>query len=111
MKIAEAMQTTRNPHEIAEKTGARISTIRDQLMQTEPLPGWGRVRLQRFIISRRRRFASEWPVTDRALIIENKRLHDQGRVTMCQGHDGDWVIQYAIPTKRPVRRTAYFYGG
>ena len=30
---------------------------------------------------------------------------------MCQGRDGDWIIQYAIPNTVPVKRDAYFFSG
>lgn len=111
-KINELLARTRNPFEIQRLTGAKLSDIR-ALMKEDPsdLPGWGKTSLQRHIISRRKAFAPEWPVEDAEVIIEHKRMHDQGRVIMCQGRDGEYIIQYAIPTKRPLRTTPYFYGG
>jgi hypothetical protein len=29
---------------------------------------------------------------------------------MCQGRDGEWVIQYAVIMQRPIRRNVYFHG-
>lgn len=111
-KINELLARTRNPFEIQQLTGAKLSEIR-AVMKEAPsaLPGWGKPSLQRYIISRRKAYAPEWPVEDAKVIIEHKRMHDQGRVILCQGRDGEYIIQYAIPTKRPLRTTPYFYGG
>lgn len=115
-KIKQLMERTRNPFEIQRHfdatSAAKISEIR-AVMKEYPseLPGWGKPSLQRFIISRRKAFAPEWPVEDAEIIIEHKRLHDQGRVIMCQGRDGEFILQYAIPTRRPLRTQPYFYGG
>ena len=110
-RISELLAKTRNPYEIARATGARLSEIR-AIMKAEPseLPGWGRPSLQPHIISRCLAERGYWPAEDADILINHKRLHDQGRVTMCQGRDGRWIIQYAIPMKSPVRRNAYFYG-
>lgn len=111
-KIAELLARTRNPFEIHRVTGEKLSDIRAMIREDQSdLPGWGRPSLQRHIISRRRAFAPEWPVEDADVIIEHKRMHDQGRVIMCQGRDGEFILQYAIPTRRPLRTQPYFYGG
>ena len=106
-------EKTRNPHEIARLAGTKVSVAR-QKMRAEVLPalyGWGRVSLQPYLLSRRRAYAEAWPDMDAHVILEAKRLHDQGRVNMCQGRDGEYILQYAIPNPRPVRRQPYFYGG
>lgn len=110
-KIKDLMQRTRNPFEIQRHTDAKLSEIR-AVMKEYPsdLPGWGKPSLHRYIISRRKANAPGWPAEDAQTIIENKRLHDQGRVIMCQGRDGEFIIQYAIPTRRPLRTSSYFYG-
>lgn len=74
------------------------------------LSGWGRVTLQPYIISRRHLGHHHWPADDLTVLQDHRRLHDQGKVTMCQGRDGNWIIQYAIPHRKPVRRAPYFYG-
>lgn len=107
------LERTRNPHEVHRKKGVKLSTVRTEMKENPlDLPGWGVPNLQRHIISRRKASAPGWPVEDAEVIIEHKRLHDQGRVIMCQGRDGEYIIQYAIPVKgRPLRGAAYFYGG
>jgi len=111
--IREFFPKTRNPHEIARLSGANIRTVRHLMIQDglSDLPGWGPVRLQRHIVSRRRTGSGIWPQADAQLLLDTRRAHDQGRVTMCQGNTSGWVIQYAIPTKRLVRRVPYFFGG
>lgn len=102
---------TRNPFEISRVLGCKISDVRQKMREApSDLAGWGRPNLQPHIISRRRVSASSWPAEDLPTILEHRRLHDQGRVTMCQGRDGEWVIQYAVIMQRPIRRNVYFHG-
>lgn len=112
-RILEMLDKTRNPYTIHRATGAKLSEIRAVMKEYElDLPGWGKPSLQRHIISSRRAHAVGWPSVDLQTIIDHKRLHDQGRVIMCQGRDGDNILQYAIPVKgRPLRGAAWFYGG
>lgn len=106
--IIELLASTRNPQAIHRIHGFRISDIRRVMREgMEALPGWGRLELQPWIIARKH---WSWAGDDLACLQEHRRLHDQGRVTMCQGRDGDYIIQYAIPCQRPVPRTPYFYG-
>lgn len=111
-RLEDLLARTRNPYEIARLGDLKLSEVRAAMKKNPTeLSGWGRPSLQPHIISRRKAFSPSWPGEDAVVIIEHKRLHDQGRVTMCQGRDGEWIIQYAIPMKRPIRRSAYFYGG
>lgn len=101
---------TRNPFEIHREYGFKLSDIRSIMREgLEALSGWGRPELQPWIISRKTVWAN-WPAADTACLQEHRRLHDQGRVTMCQGRDGDYTIQYAIPCQKPRPRAPYFYG-
>lgn len=104
------LNQTRHPYRLAEIMNLPLKQVRALLDGTpENLPGWGRIPLQRYIVSRRH-VSSYWPREDLDILNEMKHLHDRGRVTMCQGRDGDFFIQYAIPTRgRPIRRGAYFY--
>lgn len=109
--ILSLLSETRNPHHIQAKVaGATLADVR-RLMRLNPseLEGWGKPNLQPFIISRRR--TAHWPHEDQPVIMQHRRLHDQGRVTMCQGRDAEWIIQYAIPVQKPNPRSPYFYGG
>lgn len=111
-KVLKALETSRNPHEIHHSTGVSLSEIRNHMrLNPSELAGWGRPEMQRHIISRRRASAFHWPTHHSELLIDHKRLHDQGRVNMCQGRDGDWIIQYAVSNHRVIQRPAYFYGG
>lgn len=112
MNLTKALTKTRNPYHLSEMTELPLRKVREALRgEIENLPGWGRLNLQPFIVSRRHWSATHWPVQDIPNIHETRRLYDQGKVIMCQGRSGDWIIQYAIPVKgRPMRRPHYFYG-
>lgn len=71
--------------------------------------GYGPVHLRGHIVSRRHLNDPSWPREDYQKLCNTRRLHDEGKVTMCQKRDGDWIIQYAIPNHPPVKRRPYFY--
>jgi len=52
---------------------------------------------------------AHWPDEDQLRIRHFRKLHDQGRVNICQGRDGDFFILYAMPNRTPVKRVTYFY--
>jgi len=110
--VTTMLESNRNPIDISRRLKVSPSEVRSVM---EPdltaLYGWGRVSMQRHILSRRRLNNAGWPPEDSAVLHEHRRLHDQGKVTMCQGRDGDFVIQYAVISKGNLRRRAYFYGG
>lgn len=112
-KILELLATTRHPYEVADRLSLKVSEVRKVMKNEylERIPGWGRVSIQPHIISRRHAYMPGWPIRDHHVLQEHKRLHDQGKVTMCQGRDGDYIIQYAIPSVTRIKRMPYFYGG
>lgn len=105
----KSTEVTRNPLEIAELEQCSLSEAKRMVRDcTETLPGWGRLELQPYIISRRH-VSHPWPKDQRFEIEHYRRLHDQGRVNMCQGRDGSYFILYAIPNAHTVDRESYFY--
>lgn len=112
-KILEALQKSRNPHDIAENLGVKVSDVRLVMRnhELEELQGWGKPHLQEWIVSRRRAWEPSWPSRHNSRLTDHKRMHDQGSTTMCQGRDGDYIIQYSILSQRPIKRAAYFFGG
>jgi len=112
-RILAELQLGRNPYTIARRLNVKPSDVRRVMRETDlpALPTWGRASIQQYIVSRRHCSRAYWPAEDQQLLLEMRRQHDQGRVTMCQGRDGEWVIQYAIQMRRPLRRNPYFFGG
>lgn len=112
-EIVDQLGLIRNPHHIAQRVGVKVSEVRKVMkeMDLEYLPGWGRVSLQPHLISRRKSGHEHWSRDDQQILLQNRMQHDQGSVTMCQGRDGEYILQYAIPTKRKVIRNPYFTGG
>lgn len=106
--MKEFLKRNRNPLDLAEKFDLPISKARKIIHeQDEEIMGWGPARKQRNIISRTL-VGYAWPEFHRDRLEHYRMLHDQGRVTMCQGRDGKYIIQYAIPTKQRVTRDPYF---
>ena len=113
-KILDQLNKTRNPYDVVRALlDVKLSEVRDVMKShdLDDLSGWGKTSLQPHIISRRHANERYWPTRDLTTIMEHRRLHDQGRVTMCQARDGDYILQYAIPSKRPLKRAPYFHGG
>lgn len=106
--ILDKLALGRNPHTISRALEVPVSYVRVIMNEgLEDLPGWGRLSLQRNLLSRRL-IGRSWPKDDTLLLAEHRRLHDMGRVSMCQGRDGDWILQYAVPLKNVVKRAVYF---
>lgn len=103
---------TKNPHHLADGLGITVKEARRLLREElEYEPGWGRPHMHPYIVSRRHVWGA-WPAVDAARLSENRGLHDEGKVTMCQGRDGEFIIQYAIPNHPPVKRDQpYFKAG
>lgn len=108
-KVKSTLEVTRNPVEIAKNLDVTLGYARRLLEDPSLpyLPGWGRVHMQKYIVSRKRRYA-EWPSEDLRTLYSHRIQHDAGKTIMCQGYDGDWVIQYSIPTKRSRHVEPYF---
>lgn len=110
-RILYLLGETRNPLEVSRDLKVHVSDVRAVMRSgLPPLPGWGRLELQTYIVSRRRSYDPHWPLDDLPTLQDCRRQHDQGRVTMCQGRDGNHILQYAIPSHTPIRRAPYFYG-
>lgn len=105
------LKDTRNPHRIAQTMCKPVSEIRAYMREHELdyLPGWGRVRIQKDIISRRRWNAEAWPRADAETVEVHRCQHDSGHVNMCHGRDGDFILLYAQHNNPPVKgRRPYF---
>lgn len=104
---------TKNPFHLAELLNITVKEARKKLREEpEYVPGFGRPHMHPYIVSRMRlNGMTRWPQEDYPRLHEHRKLHDEGKVTMCQGRDGDWIIQYAIPNHPPVKREPYFFAG
>jgi hypothetical protein len=103
-----ALQKTRNPFELADLLKIHVDHAKELLTKDlERLPGWGRVKMQKYIISRRF-YAAEWPREDLERIKTHQIFYDKGMVNMTQGRDGNYILLYSIPTKRTEKREPYF---
>lgn len=103
---------TKNPFHLAELLDIKLREARALLRdKPEYVDGFGRPHMHPYIVSRRHISMMKWPAEDYQRLHEHRKLHDEGKVTMCQGRDGDWIIQYAIPNAPPVKREAYFFSG
>lgn len=79
----------------------------------------GRLELRRFLIAVRD--VSEettvlglpWRLVPQAYMTldEARRAYDDGKVDMCQGREGNLILQYAIPRRFPAPHRNHFFGG
>lgn len=78
------LKDSRNAHRIAQTMCKPVSEIRTYMREHELdyLPGWGRVGIQKDIISRRRVTFETWPRGDMATIKAHQVLHDAGKVSL-----------------------------
>lgn len=107
--MKDILQSTRNPLDIAEALNIPLAKARGMVSDCDyEVEGWGKPYLQRHIISRRH-VHQGWPEAHSPRLAHYRKLHDQGRVNMCQGRDGMFIIQYAVPNNPPVKREIYFY--
>lgn len=68
--------------------------------------GGGHPPLRRFAIQRK--FVSDdWLVTDE--VRRARAAYDLGQVEIATGRDGDWLILYAIPRRKPDRRRRPYF--
>ena len=105
------LKDTRNPHRIAQTMCRPVSEIRAYMREHELdyLPGWGRVGIQKDIISRRGATVENWPREDKETIKAHQALHDAGKVNLCHGRDEDFIILYAQHNNPPIKgRRPYF---
>lgn len=106
-----------NPVKIAARYGVPASMVRF-IMQESPSPnteftkvstdGWGRKELRPWLISRKAS-GDAWPEADKAKIEAARDDYDAGAVEVCQGRDGDFILLYRIPRKRPVKRIYQYF--
>lgn len=104
------LDMNRNPYDIAEMLRIHVEKAREMLCdpKLEPLEGWGPVRLQKYILSRKKRFGA-WPNEHYYHINQCRHLFDKGLVSMCQKSLEKYVILYAIPHAEKMDREPYFF--
>jgi hypothetical protein len=101
-KVAKALGL--DPHRVwlvIEENSDRLSP------HTEKYGGEGRPELRDHLVARRRAGEREWDNTDPA-IAGARAAYEAGTVEMCTGRDGNWLLLYAIPRRRPDPRPDYF---
>jgi hypothetical protein len=101
----------KSPGRIHKNTGIPIQTIVRIIHDSQHVAadgeGYGRKNLQKYIIARRS-VRGQWPQESLAALKSAQRQYDAGEIEMCQGRDGDIIIQYAIPRQVPCAQRNYF---
>lgn len=106
-----------NPVKIAARYGVPAGLVRF-IMQESPSPntefvkhstdGWGKKELRPWLVSRKAS-GDAWPEADKEKIEKAREAYDDGITEMCQGRDGDFILLYSIPRKRPVKRIYRYF--
>ena len=92
-----SLPETRDPHEIARLLNITIGEAREMLDAADSyLPGWGKPSWHKHILSRRH-LDDDWPSAHRGRLALAADARREGRLLMCQGRDGPYVIQYGVP--------------
>jgi hypothetical protein len=115
MILEEMGRANADVHRVSRQYGIPVRIIRQLTGIARPTAtfqerhgGFGRPELQQYIVSRTR-VLRPWPDADAAALGCARVLYDAGIVEMCQGRDGDWIIQYSIPRLRQaLKREPYF---
>lgn len=113
-QIIHCYRQFRSPYKVAQTLNLNVDDVWAFLDRSKEVlnaraerhGGYGRPRLQRFIVARKR-VSSEWD-NDSKDISQARRDFEAGRVDLCTGRDGVWEILYAIPRRRISPRPNYF---
>jgi hypothetical protein len=113
-EILGLFQKGDRPGRISRKTGIPVTEVCRVIAEAskgirsfkvKKYDGFGPPHLQRYMVARR----SPWTDWDNPSGIEKARQdYDAGLVEMCQGKDGDIIIQYSIPRVFPAPARAHF---
>lgn len=107
MNTEAALSRTRIPLDLVDLLSITVSQARLIINnQTDTLPGWGDPNKHQYLIARRH-VNQEW--RDGPRIEHHQRLHDQGKINLCQGRDGSYFLLYAMPNRTIIQRDAYFF--
>lgn len=114
-EIIAGLRKLRSPSKVSRMLGIdlrEILPIADELSGTprvvrqEAHGGYGRPELREFLVARKRAHES-WDNSVPA--IAAARLdYELGTHNMATGRDGDWLLLYSIPNRKPVPRPDYF---
>lgn len=114
-EIIRELTRLRSPSKVARKTGYALTDIlpiADELagqprnVREETFGGYGRPELRDNLVARKRAHET-WDNTDPA-IAAARDAYEAGTHDMATGRDGDWLLLYSVPLKKPVPRPDYF---
>lgn len=101
------------PVKIATRLGVPVALVRF-ISNEMPQPsgvflavsedGWGREELRPYIVARKRALSDSWDAEDEAALQKARDNYDAGIVEMAQGRDGIFIIQYAFPRRKHIKR-------
>lgn len=103
IQVQKLLHNNVPPSIVAKDLGMSLAMVVEKMKSLE-VKGWGRPDLFPFIVARRNVNWSGWLESDQERLAMSRINHDQGEVTMMQGRDEDWIIQYAFPKQGGVRK-------
>lgn len=104
---AELRETKGNLKRAARNIGFNYGAALMRFSEVKPTVNLGRPELQKYIIAYRYAFL-DWAASDEPKLADARKKFDAGTHEMCQGRDGDIIIQYLIPRLVPCRPRKFF---
>ncbi len=96
MNIKQLLELGHGPVSISRQLRVTVDAV-VAVIQDCRMVGWGSPQKLHLVLSRKRAWERAWPEPDLLVLAEARLAHDQGRISMVQAREGDYIIQYAVP--------------
>ncbi|AJD82936.1 hypothetical protein PJWF_00042 [Achromobacter phage JWF] len=94
--IKQLLEKGYGPQTIVQQLGVTITEVVTVIKETA-MRGWGAPDNIHRIVSRKKAWERSWPEVDQPILAKVRVSHDEGKISMVQARDGDYIIQYAVP--------------
>jgi len=96
MNIKQLLEKGYGPPAIVQQLGVTLAEVAAVIKECA-MVGWGAPQNIHRVVSRKKAWERNWPESDLLIIAKFRIDHDEGKVSLVQARDGDYIIQYAVP--------------